>query len=301
VGAIENVLAEVARRQHGVMTRRQLLAAGVSRDTIDSHVQRLRLRVLHRGVYQLGPIPGPRAREMAAALACDGIVSHRTAVAMRQLSAAAPDAPIDVTISRERRVRRPGVRVHRCNLGAGDVESLDGVPVTALPRTLFDFAAVATSRELERVFALAERGDATLRRRLQELIERHPNRRGTRLLRELLRRDTPALTRSEAEELLLGMIRSGGIPEPLMNAMLLGYEVDCYWPDARLVAEVDGYAWHGSRRSFHRDRQRDSALGAAGIQVLRISWQQLTDERDRTLVELGVTVAQRTTLWQRSA
>lgn len=298
MATIDDVLAELAAGQHGVVTRRQLLAAGVTADTVDSSMRRHRLRALHVGVYQAGLVAGPRAREVAAALACNGVVSHRTALAMRQLVAEAPEAPVEITISRDRRVQRPGIRVYRCTLRAGDVEVFDRVSVTTLPRTLFDFAAVATSRELERAFAVAERGSGTLRKRLQQLIDQHPNRRGTRSLRELLRRDAPALTRSEAEELLLASIRSVGIPEPLMNVMVVGYEVDCYWPAARLVAEVDGYAWHGTQRSFHRDRQRDSALAAAGIQVLRLSWQQLSRERDRTMVQLAMAIGRGVALRQ---
>jgi very-short-patch-repair endonuclease len=70
-----------------------------------------------------------------------------------------------------------------------------------------------------------------------------------------------------------------------------GHEVDCYWREARLVVEVDGYAWHGSHRAFLTDRERDAALAAAGIQVLRLSWSQLTAHRDRTLVQLAMAIA----------
>jgi very-short-patch-repair endonuclease len=284
------VLAELASGQHGVVKRRQLLAAGVSRDVIDGGLHRRELRTVHTGVYQVGPIAGRWAREVAAVLACDGVVSHRSAAAMRQL-VGTWEGPVEISIAPGRRVVRPEIRVYRSLLAPGDVEDLEGVPVTTLPRTLFDFAAVATTRELERALAAGERADAKLRMLLQRLLARHPTRRGTRILRELLRRGAPPLTRSEAEELLLELIRSAGLPEPEFNVMVHGYEVDCFWRAARLVVEVDGFAWHGSRGAYVRDRQRDSALAAAGIQVLRLSWQQLTQERDRTLVQLAQAIA----------
>jgi hypothetical protein len=128
---------------------------------------------------------------------------------------------------------------------------------------------VATPRELERALAMAERNDPNVRAQLRRLLERNATRRGTRGLRELLRRGAPTLTRSEAEEVMLGLIRSAGLPDPAMNVVVQGHEVDCYWREARLVVEVDGYAWHGSHRVFLRDRERDATLAAAGVQVLR--------------------------------
>ena len=45
--------------------------------------------------------------------------------------------------------------------------------------------------------------------------------------------------------------------------------------------------FHGSHPAFVRDRRRDSVLIAAGVRVLRLSWRQLTRERDRTLAQLA--------------
>ncbi|MGH7500710.1 MAG: DUF559 domain-containing protein [Longimicrobiales bacterium] len=294
----ERILQEFAARQHGVVTRRQLLAAGFSDDSIDGRLRRHQLRVLHAGVYQSGPVAGPRVREMAAVLACNGVVSHWSAGAMRGVMSDRPGEPVDIAIQGARRVQRPGIRVHRCTLKREDIGQIDGVPVTTLPRTLLDLAGVATPRELERALAIAERNDPNVRARLQRLLERHATRRGTRRLRELLRRGDPTLTRSEAEALMLELIRSAGLPEPAMNVVVQGHEVDCYWRKARLVVEVDGYAWHGSHRAFLRDRERDAALAAAGIQVLRLSWSQLTAHRDRTLVQLALAIARKTDGWR---
>ena len=288
--AIQDVVTELAVKQHGVVTRKQLLLAGVTAARIDGALRNRLLRSLHAGVYQAGPLAGPCVREMAAALACHGTVSHRSAAIMRQLTLPRADS-VDVTIPSRRRVERPGIRIHRCLLRRIDVGTIDGVPVTTLPRTVFDFAAIATTRELERALAVAERTDVKLHAKLNVLLDLHPNACGTARLRALLGRNRPSLTRSEAEERLLMLIRSAGLPVPEMNVLVHGYEVDCFWRGEHLVVEVDGYAWHGSARAFLNDRQRDTALAAAGIQVIRLTWQQLTEHRDRTLIQLALAIA----------
>lgn len=287
-----DALDALAATQHGVVSRAQLLAAGIRRDAIGRRLRRGRLQRVHAGVYRVGPIAAPLWREAAAVLACGGVVSHRSAAAMWRIAEASGDV-VDVTGARHHHgSRRPGLRVHRSRLASDEIAAIDGVPVTSVARTLVDLAAIASSRELERALAAAERERLCSPADIGALLDRYRFRRGSRHLRSLLDTGTtPAFTRSEAEERLLGLLRSGGLPEPRMNVRLHGHDVDCYWPHARLVVEVDGFAWHGSAHAFRRDRRRDSALAAAGIHVLRLSWQQITDGRDRTLVELALALA----------
>jgi very-short-patch-repair endonuclease len=87
-----------------------------------------------------------------------------------------------------------------------------------------------------------------------------------------------ALTRSEAESRFLDLVRQARLPEPSANHRVEGMEVDFYWRRARLVVEVDGFAFHGSVRAFEADRRRDARLVAAGLRVLRVTWRQLTGE-----------------------
>lgn len=289
------VIASFAAKQHGIVTRIQLIRAGISRHIVDGRVKRGLLRPVHAGVYQVGPVVAPRAREMAAVLACQRTaVSHRSAAALRNwIAEQGASEPVDLTLPGGRRGRRPGIRAHRCD-AADKIKRIDGIPVTSAARTLLDLSRVASVRELEQAFARAERDRAAVRGELVSLLDRYTGRAGTRLLRELVVASAaPALTRSEAEELLRDMIISGGLPKPETNVVLHGFEVDCLWRPARIVVEVDGYAYHSSRGAFVQDRQRDSALAAAGIQVLRLSWHQLTEERDRTLVELAQALATR--------
>lgn len=88
----------------------------------------------------------------------------------------------------------------------------------------------------------------------------------------------PSLTRSQAEERFLALVRQAGFPHPEVNVRLGGHLVDFLWRDERLVVEVDGYRFHSSRAAFERDRLRDAALEEAGLWVIRVTWRQLTEQ-----------------------
>lgn len=99
--------------------------------------------------------------------------------------------------------------------------------------------------------------------------------------------ERPALTRSKAEERLLALIRRGGLPPPDVNRRVGGYEIDFLWPEGALAVEVDGFAYHRSRGAFERDRRRDAELAVLGIRVLRVTWEQITDEPEAVLVRIA--------------
>ena len=290
------LLVDMAAKHHGLLTRRQLLQAGLTRNFIDGRVKCGLLRIVHAGVYQFGPVTTQHARERAALLACNGrAISHRSAAALWQLLPAQPvSEPVDVALyERPHRGVRPGIRVHRGICSGDEITAVDDVPVTTLARTLFDLGSMS-ARDLERAFATGERSQPDLRDHLATLLARYPDHRGTRLLRTLVADSASGtFTRSEAEERLLALIRAAGLPIPQTNVVLHGFEVDCYWRDARLVVEVDGYAFHGSRRAFVSDRRRDGVLIAAGLRVLRLTWGQLERERDRTIAQLAQAMAAR--------
>ena len=89
---------------------------------------------------------------------------------------------------------------------------------------------------------------------------------------------------------LIGLIRDAGLPEPLRNARVHGFELDFYWPQLRLNVEVDGYRWHSTRSRLNRDRDRDAELAARGIRALRISYDQLRRPR-RVVAHLAAAIA----------
>ncbi len=253
------VIAALAARQHGVVSRAQLLRAGLSAKVIDGRLTRGQLRPLHRGVFQVGPIRGLRAREMAAHFACgaSSVVSHRSAAVLWQLLAPpGPGRPVDILV-RARERRRPGIVVRRSgSLRSDEVTKLDGIPLTTAARTIIDLAGSASARELEQALAQSLARHLTTRVQLERTAVRASNRRGSARLRALLNGQA-ALTRSEAEERLLQLIRRAQLPEPATNARIAGFEVDFLWRDARLVVEVDGYTFHADATAFERDRKRD--------------------------------------------
>ncbi|MEA2349043.1 MAG: hypothetical protein QOG62_2830 [Thermoleophilaceae bacterium] len=291
-------IATLAKRQHGVITRSQLVMAGMSNHQIDQWLRTGRLQCIHRGVYLLGPIAPPLAREIAAVFACgEGtVLSHRSAAALWQLlPSPARDRPVDVTVPAGRTPNRRGIRVHRTrSLDPDEATSLRRIPVTTPARTLLDLAAQLSGAELEQAVAQAERRHLVTRAKLAALLARYPRRRGAAALRALLQHaEGPALTRSDAEKLFLSLVRRGKLPAPDTNVPLDPYEVDCLWREERLVVEIDSFAFHGDRRAFEADRRRDAELAGRGLQVIRVTWRQIVDEPEATLTRIAQALARR--------
>ena len=292
----DDLIVTLAAGQHGVVTRTQLLRAGVPNHVVKHRIACARLQRVHAGVYRVGPMVAPHAREAAAVLACGAgaVLSHRGALSLLQLAPPPADViPVDVTVVLHDRGRRPGIRVHRVrSLTAEDVTTVEGIAVTAPARTLIDVAATARARELEQALAQAQRRQLVSAEALLERIARHPRRRGMKALKALLLSETPpALTRSEAEERFLALVRKTQLPEPGVNVMVAGFEVDFLWQAAALAVEIDGYAFHSSPRSFERDRLRDAALTALGFRVIRVTWRQIEREPWATVMRVGQALA----------
>jgi very-short-patch-repair endonuclease len=284
-------------RPHGVVHRARLLGAGVTRNMIDHRVRVGWLRPIHRGVYAVGPVQSDDAPHVAAVLACGqrAVLSHRSAAVLWRLVRQHPGIRAEVTVPLPRCPARSGIRVHRVQmLRPDEVTRLRHVPVTTPARTLLDLASVLSSRELEQALAQAERMYAGTQRRLLALLARYPARAGTPALRKLLGGShRPALTRSEAEERFLEVVRKAGLSVPDVNVRVHGYELDFLWREEGLAVEMDGFAFHGDRAAFEADRRRDADLAARGIQVMRVTWRQITKEPEATLVRLARALAER--------
>jgi very-short-patch-repair endonuclease len=205
------------------------------------------------------------------------VVSHTSAANLWGI-AAVEDEAIHVTVIGRRRRSRPGLIVHYASsVDRCDIRRLHGLPVTSPARTLLDLAATGYP-QLERAFGDAHAQRLLTAHEIEDLLDRAGPRAGTRALRALQSDNASGFTRSAAERMLRELIRAANLPRPRFNARLAGYEVDAVWPDRRLVVEVDGYAYHGHRAQFERDRRKDLALTAAGYRVIRVSWRQLTQE-----------------------
>lgn len=169
-----------------------------------------------------------------------------------------------------------------------------GIPVTTVPRTLFDLAVVASADVVESALRESEYLRLHDRLSLPHLLNRHPGHRGVQAIRECLarRRETPGRQRSWLEELFLPFLRQHRLPPPRLNAWIQAgeksYEVDCLWPEAKAVVELDGFAGHGTRIAFREDRARDRRLRVAGYGVTRIAPEQLEDEPEAIAADLRV-------------
>lgn len=296
--ADERILA-LASRQHGVVTRSQLLAAGVAVGAISHRLKKGTLQSLHRGVYRTGPITARFQPEMAAALACgpEAVLSDLTAAGIwDMMSPRQPDSPVDVAGPRSLRGPASGVHLHRRGtLEDDEVVQRHSLPLTTPARTVLDLAAQLDPYQLERVLARALARNLVTVDAVQAMLLRHPRRKGCRTLRMILADATgPALTRSEAEARCLALLRKGGVPRPRTNAVVRGLEVDFFWPDRGVIVEVDGYTFHSHRNAFENDRRRDSILAADNLLVIRLTWRQIQNEPEKVLVRLGMALGART-------
>jgi putative AbiEi antitoxin of type IV toxin-antitoxin system/uncharacterized protein DUF559 len=276
-------IAEVADSQHGVISRSQLHEAGLGRDAIHHRLAGGRLHRLHRGVYAVGHRCLTReGRWMGAVLAAGpgAVLSHRSAAALWGIR---PSEVLEVTIPVHR--APPRVRTHTCALPSDEVTAVETIPVTGVSRTLLDLAAVVPAPHVERAAGEAETRRLTDRLSLTELVDRYPGRRGIRAVRTLLDAGI-TFTRSELEARFVALCRARGLPPAAANASVLGFECDFAWTAQRVVAELDGFAYHASRRSFELDRARDRALQAAGWRVVRITWRQLDASPDAVAADL---------------
>ena len=287
---------DLARRQHGVVSVGQLAALGMTRGAVGHRLRQDRLRAVHRGVYLVGPVWGPRTRDAAALLAVGraAVLSHRSAGALWGLLRADGDADaVDVTVAGRQPGARAGVRVHRVRtLDPCEVATRDGLAVTTPARTLLDLSAVVPARDLARALEEAELQRVVRVADLQLALRRHRGHRGIRALRAALdARREPRLTRSRAEARLLELVLAAGFPMPETSVRVGRHEVDLLWRAQRLVVEVDGYAFHGSRAAFERDRRRDADLLAAGHRVLRVTWRHLDGEPEAVVARLATALA----------
>jgi very-short-patch-repair endonuclease len=262
-------VTRLARRQHGVVSRRQLLAMGMDKSTIERRVNARRLIRIRSGHYRVGPIAQPLEREMAAFLACGrgAVLSHQTAAAIHSLLHPARSGPVHVTVTGSDRGPKPGIRMYRTRLLPSDeITRREGIPVTTPARTVIDVAPRLRPAALEQLIAEAHR--KRFRPQLVSLIARYPNRPGVPAIRAMLR-GKPQFTRSKAERRLLEALRRAGFA-PQANAKLGSYEVDILIADHHLILEIDGHPFHSSRPDRRRDYARDAELNALGYTVLRI-------------------------------
>ena len=283
---IERKIAAAAGRQRGLVTRGQLVGAGLTAAEIKRRLGDGRLYLIHRGVYAVGhPELTELARCQAAVLAVSGgVLSHRSAGVLWRMLDAWPPYP-DVTVVRRggstpntivlHRVRRPPPTTRR-----------HGLPVTTPARTILDLAEVLGPEALRRMIRNAEFDRLINHDQLTHLIRANPGRHGARRLKEA-RGAGAAPTRSALEDRFLTLVAQAGLPHPEVNVRVADARVDFLWRAQRVIVETDGWDNHSGRIAFEDDRDRDQRLLAAGYRVMRVTWRQLTREPMKVTARLA--------------
>jgi very-short-patch-repair endonuclease/predicted transcriptional regulator of viral defense system len=296
VRPIDQEIARLATRQHGVVTRRQVEALGLTRSAVGRRAAAGRLHRIHRGVYAVGhPVLTRDGRWMASALAAGpgAALSHASAAALWEIRPTAA-TKTDVSVPRAGgRTKRPGLRVHRVShLARDELTTHHAIPVTTPARTLLDLASSLPRRALERALDQAEILELFDLRALRRVIDAHRGQRGAGALAAALEEHDAGttLTRGELEEHFLALCDRRDIARPRVNARVAGLEVDFLFAARGVVVEVDGYRFHRTRKAFERDRERDALLAAAGHRVLRFSYDQVTSRPESVAAALTMWV-----------
>jgi very-short-patch-repair endonuclease len=230
---------------------------------------------------------------MAAVLACgDGAaLSHGSAAVLWGIDRAWPDR-LEVTARSAR--RRPKLLIRRSStLWAQDVTEHFGITVTTPERTVLDNANRLSEGRLARAINDLRLAGYLSLARLAELLDRHPPTAATKRLKPLLAKPERAPTRSEFEDAFLLFADRYDLPEPRVNTKVAGHEADIFFPDHRLVVELDGYEFHSPREQFESDRDRDADLLAAAIATVRITWERLSMRPSREAARLNAILASR--------
>lgn len=281
-------IAAVAGRQGGHVTRPQLIELGLGKPAIEYRLRVGRLIPVHRGVYAVGHVPANELDRAHGALLAAGensALAGDSAMALYGISEDWPD-PIELLATTDR--RPPTLNVHRCRtLLRRDIVIRQGLRVTSPARTLLDIAPRLHERRLIRAINQLRMDHSLTVEAIADVVARNPRHPGTKRLRVELARAQSEPTRSQLEETFLELLRVHGLPTPLVNVQVAGYRVDALFPEHRLIVELDGWATHGTRHAFRRDRRQDAEiLAATGIPTIRLSYEDTTAHARETAERL---------------
>ncbi len=296
---------ELATGQHGVVSTAQLAPLGYSPSSAAKAAQVKRLHRVHRSVYAVGhrrldwhgwcwaAVLGAEPHETDEVV-WPAVASHLSAAYLWDLLRYRPET-MHVTAPTRRRAKRR-FKVHFSSiLAAEDRGVREGLPVTALPRTLLDLAITARPEQMEGYLERAEERHLFDLAAVEGLLARCGGHRGRgRLARAIaIYRPDPAFTRSRFERRFRQLVIAAGIPAPSMNFNVAEFELDAYWPELRFAVELDLFETHGSRAAFERDRRRQEELKLIGIEMIRITKPRLDREPDAVIRNLAVLLERR--------
>lgn len=288
-------VVELATRQQGIVARRQLIALGWTVHQINEALDRGDLIRIHRGVYAVGHTALSFDAKLVAAAFAGGdgaAISHSTAAALWGLSP--QRGRIEISVPRSRRWNPSTLVVHRPHRLIDDITSHRGIAVTTVARTLMDCSPHCSIQELRRMLNEAEYQRLVDRSLVTDRLNQTPAARGARRLKRVLATNAPP-SRSELERRFHQLIAGKAFPAPRRNSIVEirreRFEVDAWWPEHRLVVELDGAKGHDTDNRFELDRRRDELFMAEGIRVVRVTWKRVTAERADLLKSLNSLLA----------
>jgi len=289
------LLAELLRKQHAVITRRQTTTCGMTADALWARIRpEGAWQRLLPGVYlAVTGTPTVDQRDMAGLLYAGPGSMLTAAAALRRLGLKAPRIDVvDVLVPAARRRQSTGfVRVLRTTRMPEQGCISGQIRFAMAARAVAD--AARTLKDLGEVRAVV--ADSVQRRwcRVTELAEelRRGPVAGSAHLRRVLAEVADGI-RSSAEADLRDLVKRAGLPMPMFNARLYAGKVliavaDAWWPEAAVAAEVDSREWHLSPEDWERTLRRHARLTAHGILVLHFTPKQIRTEPAQVVAAIG--------------
>jgi hypothetical protein len=279
---VETAIRELAGRQSGNFSRRQLLAQGLGAEAIKARLRNGSFVTRYHGVYCQAPARQDPQALIAAAVLAGGphaVASHASAAYLWGFLPRYEPPPEISLPTGDRRPRH--ILTHRCpSLQPRDVTRQHGIPTTSRARTVLDIAPRLSAKQLTRLVNDALRSRHLRREALQDVLERNPLHPGTGLLKPFAE-DPRNPTRSDFEDDFLAFVAKYDLPTPQINVEVNGREVDAFFPEHNLIVECDGWEFHRHRAAFEDDRERDAENLRHGLRTLRITKDRMDAASDR--------------------
>jgi predicted transcriptional regulator of viral defense system/very-short-patch-repair endonuclease len=280
---LDRRLAEVAARQHSLISLADVRAAGGTRSHASTRVRSGRWELVSDGVYRIAGVPWTdEAKVMALVLSVGPGAAASHACAARLLGLGFATAPPEVTVPRDRKRQRDSGLVHRStDLDRCAIRVVEGIPVTDPARTLLDLGRYIGPGALRRAVEQARRLELVTWTDLIRCLAVHARqgRHGVRRMRMVIAAGAASdeVTDTDSELMALTLIRERGLPEPTLHHRIyegdiLVAELDLAYVPLLVAFEIDGGV-HLDPTVRKKDDGRDHELRRRGWIVRRIWWE----------------------------
>jgi hypothetical protein len=296
ISSIDERIGRLASNFGGHVSRRQLVALGLSRGAIEHRVLRGLLIPVYRGVYAVGHLPTnlhDRAKGALLAAGSRSVLSHDSAGSYYGVWKRWR-FPLHVTVATDRRIN--GIVIHRNRrLRRSDIWTPEpGLYVTSPAITMLDVAPRLSERRLRRVVNEIRLEHRIELQQLEDTVGRFPRHPGGPRLLAILQTSQRQPARSGWEDEWPAFAASYGLPAYVMNEFVCGTRADVLFTEERLIVELDGWETHQTREAFVADRERDAMiLAQAGIPTVRITYERFHQCPARQAERLHAILARR--------